>query len=278
MKIQEGLLSVWQRAPLSWRTGFVKSRFAPPVRRIMNSLFPAGARVFQLAAPLEGYRMLLEWRSSKAYVFGTHEREVVDVLLLTIRPGWTVFDLGAHVGYFALLLAKLVGPKGRVVAFEPFPENFQTLEENVQLNAARNIVLERSAVSAVSGMASLKSSDSDRLTSTASLVHGQPASEVKVVSLDDYAARQPERIHFVMMDVEGAEADVLTGMRSILRRDLPVLLIELHGFDSTGQSHPALQELRAMNYSFRYLDAPGAQVHILAQPPNAATDDKKALD
>jgi FkbM family methyltransferase len=241
-------------------------------------LFPTGARVFELAAPLEGYKMSLEWRSSKAFVFGTYEREVVSALLEVVKPGWIVFDIGAHVGYFTLLLAKLVGLKGRVVAFEPFPENFQTLEENVRLNGARNIVLERSAVAATSGMASLRSNDSNRQTFTASLVHGQPGSEVKVVSLDDYAAGQREQIDFVMMDVEGAEADVLMGMRSILRRNLPLLLIELHGFDSTGQSHPALQELRAMNYSFRFLDAPGAQAHILARPPIAETDNKRALD
>lgn len=278
MKIQDYILSVWQKAPLRWRTGFVKSRFAPPIRHIVNSLFPPGTRVFQLAAPLEGYKMRMEWRSSKAYVFGTHERAVVEVLLLTIQPGWMVFEIGAHVGYFALLLAKLVGPQGRVIAFEPFPENFGTLEENIRLNGCVNVVLEHSAVAATSGMATLRSNDSNRLTSTASLVHGQPVSEVKVVSLDDYAEGQRERIDFVMMDVEGAEADVLNGMRSMLRRDLPVLLIELHGFDLSGHSHPALRELREMNYSFRFLEASGAQVHILAQPPTTATDYRRGLE
>ena len=203
---------------------------------------------------------------SKALVFGTYEREVISVLLRVVKPGWTVFDAGAHIGYFTLLLAKLVGPRGRVVAFEPFPENFRALEENVRLNDQRNIVLEECAVAATSGTASLRSNDANRLTYTASLVQGRPISEVKVVSLDDYARGRQERIHFIMMDVEGAEADVLKGMQSILRRDLPTLLIELHGFDSSAQLHPALQELRAMNYCFQFLGAPGVQAHILAGP------------
>jgi hypothetical protein len=78
--------------------------------------------------------------------------------------------------------------------------------------------------------------------------------------------------------VEGAEAAVLQGMRSILQRDLPTLVVELHGFDQTGESHPALQELRSMNYSIQYLEAPGSQVHILAQPLKAATDRSRVLD
>jgi FkbM family methyltransferase len=264
--MQNGILSVWQKAPLSWRMGFVKSRLAPPMRRFVNSLFPSESQIFQLAAPLEGHKMRLEWRSSKAFVFGTYEREVISALQRIVKPGWTVFDIGAHIGYFTLLLAKLVGPQGKVVAFEPFLENFRALGENIRLNNKQNVVIEQCAVAATSGMLSLRSNDTNQLTYTASLVHGQPICEVKVVSLDDYVATQLEGINFVIMDVEGAETDVLKGMQSILQRDSPTLLIELHGFDPSGLLHPALQQLRAMNYSVQFLDTPGAQVHILGEP------------
>jgi FkbM family methyltransferase len=278
MKIQDGIVEMWQRVPLSWRTRFVKSRFAPPLRRLVNSLYPTGSEVFPLAAPLEGYKMRLEWRSSKAFVFGTYEREVISALLRIVQPGWVVFDVGAHVGYFVLLLAKLVGPRGKVVAFEPLPENFRVLDENVRMNGCCSVILENRAVAATSGPASLRSNDSNRLTYTASLVHGQPFADVEAVSLDDYTSGLQERIHFVMMDAEGVEAAVLQGMRSVLRRDHPTLLIELHGFDQTGQSHPALQELNSMDYSIQFLGTPGSQVHILAQPPKAATDSRRVLD
>jgi FkbM family methyltransferase len=272
MRIRDGTLRLWQRVPLSWRTGFAKSGFATPIRRIMNSLYSADPGIFPLSAPLEGYRMRLEWRSSKAFVFGTYEREVTSTLLRFVRPDWVVFDIGAHVGYFALLLSKLVGPKGKVTAFEPFPLNFQALEENIRLNNCSNVVIVNRAVAARSGTMTLRSNDKNQLTYTASLVQGQPIVDVEAVSIDDYTLRQRTRLQFAMLDVEGAEAEVLKGMRSTLRRDLPMLLIELHGFDGSRESHPALQELAAMNYRYQFLETPGAQVHVLAEPQGAGQD------
>ncbi len=270
MRLEDTLVRMWQRVPLSWRAGLVNSRIAPAVRRWANLSYASGPAVFPLAEPLEGYRMRLEWQAFKAFVFGTFEKEVARTLLEIVQPGWVVFDIGAHIGYFTLLLAKLVGPHGRVFAFEPLSENFQTLEENVRMNECRNVVLENQAVAAMSGMMSLRSNDSHRLTSTASLVHGRPMGEVGVVRLDDYTQGIPERIRLVMMDVEGGEAAVIEGMRDTITRHRPTLLIEVHGFDQWGEEHPALEELRRIGYRFRFLDAPGAQVHILAEPALAA--------
>ena len=278
MRMQDAILRAWQKSPLSWRRGFVKSRLAPPLRRLMNSLYPAGPEIFQLAAPLEGYRMRLEWRSPKALVFGTYEPEVAQALLTIVQTDWVVIDVGAHIGYFALLLSKLVGLHGRVIAFEPFPENFRTLEENVRINSCHNIVLENRAVASISGPVTMRSNDLQRLPYTASLVSGQPIADVEAVSLDDYTASLPDPIRFVIMDVEGAEASVLRGMQSMLQRDLPTLLIELHGFDDREARHPALQELHSMNYGFRFIDVPGVQAHILAEPRISRGDQRRAFD
>lgn len=210
--------------------------------------------------------MRLEWRSSKAFIFGTYEREVVRSLCDVVQPASTVVQAGAHIGYFTLLLAKLVGPQGTVIAFEPVPENFRVLAENVEMNGCRNVILEKRAVAARSGITSLRTNDNDRLTYTASLLRGGPALDVEAISLDDYVSRLVQPIHFVMMDVEGAESDVLEGMRNTLTRDFPKVLVELHGFDALGESHPALRTLRDVNYSFRFLEPGGAQVHALAEP------------
>ena len=210
--------------------------------------------------------MRLEWRSSKAFVFGTYEREVVRTLCKVVREGSTVLHIGAHIGYFTLLLAKLAGPEGMVFAFEPFPENFQVLKENIEMNGYPNVVVENQAVAAISGRTSLCVNDDDQLTYTASLVHGRPTLEVEATKMDDYASRFEKPIQFVMMDVEGAESEVLEGMRNLLGCDRPTLLIELHGFDELRQSHPALRTLRNISYSFRFLEVGGAQVHVLAEP------------
>lgn len=266
MRIRDGILRLWQKCPPSWRSGFVKSRLAPPIRRLMNSLYPSGSQIFRLAAPLDGYRMRLDWGSSKAFVFGTYEPEVTRALLRTVQTDWLVIDIGAHIGYFALLLSRLVGPLGKVVAFEPLPENFQKLEENVGMNGCSNVITENRAVASISGPVTMKSNDTVQSTYTASLVDGQPVAEVEAISLDDYTADLHRPVRFVIMDVEGAEGAVLRGMQATLRRDLPTLLIELHGFDRAGLHHPALQELRSMSYRFRFLGTPGVQAHILAEP------------
>jgi FkbM family methyltransferase len=266
MRIQDGVLRAWQKFPSSWRSGLVRSPLASPLRRWMNSLYPVGTGIFPLAAPLESYRMRLDVRSSKAFIFGTYEPEVIRAVMSTVRKDWVVMDIGAHVGYFALLLSKIVGPGGKVIAFEPVPENLRALEENVKLNGCRNVVVENRAVSSVSGPATMRSNDAEQLTYTASLIHGRPVEDVDAVSLDDYTSTLKERVGFVMMDVEGAEEAVIAGMRNMLKRDFPTLLIELHGFEKYGESHPALRELLSLDYSFRFLDPPGMQVHILAEP------------
>ena len=63
--------------------------------------------------------MRLHWQTQKAFVFGTFEIEVTRAIQRVVRPGWTVVDIGAHIGYETLLLAQQVGPKGRIFAFEP---------------------------------------------------------------------------------------------------------------------------------------------------------------
>jgi FkbM family methyltransferase len=178
----------------------------------VNQVYPAGLNVFPLATPLEGYRMRLEWQSSKALVFGTFEPEVAHLLLQMIHPNWVVLDVGAHIGHFALLLAKLVGPGGKVIAFEPCPENFRTLEENVRMNDCRNVALKNRAVAATTGVMNLRSNDTNQLIFTASLADRQPMIDVETVSLDDYSFRLQEQIRFVMMDIEGAEAPALQRM------------------------------------------------------------------
>lgn len=255
----------WQKVPVSWRQGLVNSPLAPVARRLVNRFYPQGPQVFELAPPLAGYRMRLHWQTHKAYVFGTYEPPVTQTILQAVESGWTVLDIGAHIGYFTLLLAERVGPHGKVIAFEAFPDVFSVLEENVRLNACGNVVLENKAVGAEAGRVVLGRVDHDPLPSTAVVGGGHPVSEVEAVGLDHYLGSRLDRISFVKIDVEGAEDAALEGMQETLRRDRPLLLIEIHGFDAYGEQHPALRRLRQLGYATRCLDGPGAQVHVLAE-------------
>jgi FkbM family methyltransferase len=256
---------LWQRVPSSWRRGLVKARFAPRLRSLVNRLYPDSLAVFDLAEPLGGHRMRLHWQTQKAYVFGTHETEVTEAVRTAVQPGQVALDLGANIGYHTLLLAQQVGPLGKVIAFEPLPGVFKVLQENIALNGYRNVVLENKAVASCSGPVNLKINDADPLTSTVSIVSGGGI-EIQAVSLDDYFAESGEKVAFVKMDVEHAEAQVIEGMERLLRKDRPIMLIELHAFSILGDRHPALLRIEDAGYSVSFLDAPGVQVHILALP------------
>lgn len=215
--------------------------------------------------------MCLNWQMQASYAFGTYEPEVVQTIQRIVRPGWTAVDIGANIGYVTLLLAKLVGPQGRVIAFEPLPENFQVLQENIGLNAYLNVSLEPNAVMDKPGSVRLYRQREHCLTGTASTASGSGAGlEVPAVSLDGYLEERGDHVQFVKIDVEGAEGAVLNGMRRVLAEDHPVVLVELHG--EGPETRAALSALTTNGYGIRYLDQPSEMgiVHVLAEPQRHA--------
>jgi FkbM family methyltransferase len=82
----------------------------------------------------KGLRMRLTLRRERGYYFGTHESDVQWILSKIVRPGMKVDNIGAHLCFFALILSKLVGPEGQVIAFEPNPEVKKRLVEHLSLN------------------------------------------------------------------------------------------------------------------------------------------------
>ncbi len=267
MKGLRQVIGLWQKVPLSWRTGLTTSRVAPALRRLLNRTYSSEPNIFDLAEPLDGQRMKLDWQTQKAFVFGTYECEVTRKIQELVQPGSTAVDIGAHIRYHTLLLAKQVGPTGRVIAFEPLPENFEVLEENVRLNGYHNVLPENKAVVDRSGRVALAQNSNDLLTSTASVVSGAGI-EVEAVSLDDYFADSPghDRVAFIKIDIEGSEVPALSGMAGVLKNDRPFLIVEAHGFDQHGDRHPAIMLLAKAGYVVCYLTKPGPQVRFLAEP------------
>lgn len=143
-----------------------------------------------------------------------------------IRPGMTVIDIGAHIGYYTRIFSELVGPTGRVLAFEAEPENFDLLHAHVSGAKYKNVEAFPYAVADSAG----------KLTghSNHSLVDGSPdsngAREIETVSLDEFlAGRGIDRADFVKIDVEGAEPLVLAGMHETIARSPQLaMLVELN--------------------------------------------------
>jgi len=168
------------------------------------------------------------------------QREVQKLL----KEGDIAFDIGAHFGIYTVLLSHLVGPTGRVIAFEPNPRILPSLERTVK--ERKNVTLLPIALSSFSGEQVLYVPGDDSMASLADWTagkHGEITRFVCETSTLDELARQgkiPEP-DFIKCDVEGAELLVLQGGKEVLDRDNgPILLFEananaMRGFDVTAE-------------------------------------------
>jgi FkbM family methyltransferase len=196
---------------------------------------------------LAGARLSLDLKAEKSLWLGTYEPELQRAIRTFAGQGMTAYDIGANLGYTAMLLARAVGPKGRVFAFEPEPRNLSRLARHVARNPeGRRVTVIAAAVGARSGRGRLQI---HRSTSMGKLVGAPGRAElytsvvsVPLMTLDRFVARGGPPPHIVKIDVEGAEAHVLAGMRRILERDRPLLLIEMHGPAAAGATRRTLRE------------------------------------
>jgi FkbM family methyltransferase len=116
-----------------------------------------------------------------------------------------VLDIGANIGYFTLLFARIVGPTGSVYAFEPEPRNFELLSKNVEINSYQNVTLVPKAVSNCRGSGELHLCDTNPgMHSLYSLSKSTRSVDVDIIRLDDYFANYDGKIRFVKIDIEGA--------------------------------------------------------------------------
>lgn len=163
--------------------------------------------------------------SMRMYAGQQYEPFEQKVFSRQIRPGDIVLDIGAHIGFFTLIFAKLVGPSGLVFAFEPSPDSFKVLEHNVTINGYSNVILEQVAVSDKTKRVKLftgrKITADNRIYDSHD---GLPSVEVQAVSLDDYFSVYAGTINFIKMDIQGAEVAALHGMSALLRRSPNVII------------------------------------------------------
>lgn len=156
---------------------------------------------------------------------GTYEPEQTALFLDRVGPGDVVLDLGAHIGYYTLLASGLVGPAGRVYAFEPHPRNAWYLRRHMKMNRCGNVeVLERAAYDRRGTVPFEFGSGSG----TGRVSDAGPIS-VRTVRLDEFVAERGISPTVVKVDVEGGERPVLQGGMEMLRRDRPLLFLSTHG-------------------------------------------------
>jgi FkbM family methyltransferase len=167
---------------------------------------------------VQGHKMYVEPYSvnvaSGSMIADDYERFETELFKKQVKKGMTVLDIGAHIGYYTLVAANLVGENGRVFAFEPHPHNFAMLEKNVRINGYKNAILVQKAVSDKSGHIKLFLSEYGTLHSL--LQVGKKSIVVEAVTLDEFFDKDC-KVDVIKIDVEGAEMLVLLGGDRIIK-------------------------------------------------------------
>lgn len=217
-----------------------------------------------------------------AYVLATHERTVFRDLQRLVRPGMTVYDIGANVGLYSAYFSRCVGSEGWVYAIEPNPICVSFLRANLERCRVRNFsILPVAAASRRSEIEfSINYGSSMIGIGSDAPCAGKPGHQIHVEGesldtlVDTLRLRKPD---FIKLDVEGAEASAVAGMMDTLVQHRPGFMIELHGREaasntlaclarlgyhyllaSTGATYPTAEAL---------LDAlPEACVQVIGQP------------
>jgi len=196
-------------------------------------IVPRSARTWARVenGPAAGIWLRLNPRTGLETLRGAGEPQVQDALARYLRPGMTFYDLGANIGFFSLLAARLVGEQGRVIAFEADPEIAARLREHVDRNKFRCVTVAEKAVWSEASKVFFERVD-PATSPDRGLGHVVPMAsantiEIEAVTLDDFA-RTSSAPDFIKCDVEGAEVEVFRGAQRLLAEKRPSILCEIH--------------------------------------------------
>ena len=217
----------------------------------------AGRRYFQKR--IYDYLMLLDLEdrgiSRTLLLFGERELEHKEMLERVVRPGMTVLDIGANIGYYALMELGRIGATGTLIAVEPSPSNVELLKHNLALNGYQNIEVHQAAISDQSGVKQFFLSEMSNLntfhnTGSGSLHLSGKTIDVRIATIPEImAGRKPDLIR---MDVEGHEVEIFRGLIPAIERGemAPMVIFETH-LSRYGADHDIevpLRRLFALGY------------------------------
>lgn len=172
-----------------------------------------------------------------------------------VQPGMCILDIGGNIGEVGMNLAQLVGTQGQVTSFEPDMENYGRYESNLALNDFSNIQLVKKGLGTVSTTHKLYQVDPhnkgmNRILNEAEEVNhlDLPYTEISIIRLDDFVASQADMtaIDLIKIDVEGFEMEVLKGGLDCLKKDHPILFIELNNESLLGHGSSTAEVLQLL--------------------------------
>jgi len=164
--------------------------------------------------------------SDRLVINNAYEQFETQIIKKEVKEGDVVLDIGANIGYYTVILSKLVGEKGKIIAFEPDPENFVLLKKNVKINNCENVTLVQKAVSDETRKLKLYLSEDNKGDHRIyDAGEGRKYIEIEAISLDDYFKNYSRKIGLIKMDIQGAEPVAIQGMTLLLEKNKDVKII-----------------------------------------------------
>jgi FkbM family methyltransferase len=176
-------------------------------------------------------RIVTSWNDYPSAILGYTEKALLEWLGCNVRIGETWLDIGAHYGYTAMAMARLVGAKGRVFAFEPMVGTAGCVSQSIAINRLTQVTI------VPMGLGSPSQLEVRRISTTRGMADstlGRDRNEAAIfVAACDWLWPQicggDNRVDGIKIDVQGMEIEVVRGMVAVLRRWKPKLVVEVHG-------------------------------------------------
>ncbi len=163
------------------------------------------------------------------YMTGLWEPVETEFISSRVKPGMTILDVGADIGYYTLLFAQRVGPSGRVLAFEPIPKAKCYLDQNIALNGWDNVQTFDFALFDRAGTVCLEDPFRKSRINPSKAMASDNDIQIEMQVFDEWRRTgQVDRVDLIKLDVEGAEMNVLRGMADTLQSHHPAIFLELH--------------------------------------------------
>lgn len=237
--------------------------------------------VFQQKLPVF-YRGHILWlhKNSWESLYSRYEPYMAKTLEENLKNGDTFFDVGSNKGWFSLLASKIVGPHGKVFAFEPAPEVFELLKNNTK--GVQNIKPTQAGVGSINGkltFASQGTSSAGSFVENVTKINEQYLKDIPILGVDVPICTLDSLIqdlgtipNLIKIDVEGFELEVLKGAKNLLGTHTPKIIMEIHPKQlqlSGGSEEQVFNILSENKYTWTIIDKnPNSLYTILAKAPS----------
>src|SRR5919112_775026 len=238
-------------------------------------LKPGNSTLLKFKVPKYDYEFYCRINKDDFKIMTIHEDDIIT--RFTPKEGDIVIDIGAHIGLYTIISSKRVGAKGKVVAIEAHPGNFEMLNSNIKLNQLTNVIPLNYAVHSKETKVKLYlPSGESGFTKYNTIMPNWINTQEKFVEVNantlDYLLQlnqiRQEEVNWIKIDVEGAEFEVLKGATNVLSKSKDIaLLIEIHGLDNY---RPILNFLSLYNFKieFEKSNKNGDWRHIVVRKKN----------